>query len=85
MRRATVTRKSKETNVTVRLNLDGTGKTDVRTGLPFLDHMLTLLGTHGLFDLTVRAHGDLDIDVHHTNEDIGIVLGQAFDRALKDR
>lgn len=85
MRQASVTRKSKETNITITLSLDGRGKTLVNTGIPFLDHMLTLLGTHGHFDLTVRATGDLEIDVHHTNEDVGIVLGQAFDRALGDR
>ena len=85
MRRATVARKSKETNIAVRVNLDGGGKTSVHTGLPFLDHMLTLMGTHGVFDLTLKASGDLEIDRHHTNEDIGLVLGQAFDQALKDR
>ena len=85
MRKAQVVRKSKETNITVRVNLDGTGKTSVKTGIPFLDHMLTLLGTHGVFDLTLKASGDLHIDLHHTNEDIGLVLGQAFDQALKDR
>ncbi len=85
MRRATTTRTSKETNITVTLALDGTGKTSVKTGIPFLDHMLTLLGTHGLLDLTVKATGDLEIDLHHTNEDIGLVLGQAFDKALGDR
>ena len=85
MRKAIATRKSKETNITVTLNLDGHGATRVKTGIPFLDHMLTLLGTHGLYDLTVKATGDLDIDLHHTNEDIGLVLGQAFDEALKDR
>jgi len=85
MRRATVTRKSKETNITTMLNLDGQGKTSIKTGIPFLDHMVTLLGTHGLFDLTVKATGDLEIDVHHTNEDIGMVLGQALDEALGDR
>ena len=85
MRKATATRKSKETNITVTLNLDGHGKTSVKTGIPFLDHMLTLLGTHGLCDLTVKATGDLDIDLHHTNEDIGLVLGTAVDRALGDR
>jgi len=79
------TRKSKETNITVTLKLDGYGKTSVKTGIAFLDHMLTLLGTHGLCDLTVKATGDLDIDLHHTNEDIGLVLGQAFDKALGDR
>ncbi len=85
MRRATVSRTSKETKINVAVNLDGTGKTSVKTGIPFLDHMLTLLGTHGLCDLTVKATGDLDIDLHHTNEDIGLVLGQAFDKALGNR
>ena len=85
MRTATVARKSKETTIAVTLKLDGSGKTSVKTGMPFLDHMLTLVGTHGLYDLTVKASGDLEIDRHHTNEDIGIVLGQAFDRALRDR
>ncbi|MBI4597205.1 MAG: imidazoleglycerol-phosphate dehydratase HisB [Candidatus Omnitrophica bacterium] len=85
MRRATVTRKSKETNIAATVNLDGAGKTSVRTGIPFLDHMLTLLGTHGLMDLTLKATGDLDIDLHHTNEDIGLVLGQVLDTALGDR
>ncbi len=78
-------RRSKETNIEIRLNLDGRGTTAVKTGIPFLDHMLTLFGTHGLFDLTVKAKGDLEIDRHHTNEDIGLVLGQALDRSLKDR
>jgi imidazoleglycerol-phosphate dehydratase len=85
MRKAIATRKSKETNIAVSLNLDGGGKTSVKTGMPFLDHMLTLLGTHGLCDLTVKASGDLEVDRHHTNEDIGLVLGQALDRALGDR
>lgn len=85
MRRGTATRKSKETSISVSLNLDGRGKTSVKTGIPFLDHMLTLLGTHGLCDLIVRASGDLDVDLHHTNEDIGLVLGQALDRALGTR
>jgi len=85
MRRATVTRATKETRVRVSLDLDGSGKIVVKTGIPFLDHMLTLLGTHGLFDLTVRASGDLEVDVHHTNEDIGLALGQAFDEALGNR
>ena len=85
MRRATATRKSKETNVSVVLNLDGNGTTSVKTGIPFLDHMLTLLGTHGLCDLTVRATGDLRVDRHHTNEDIGLVLGEALDQALGNR
>ena len=85
MRRASITRKSKETSIAVTVNLDGAGKTAVATGIPFLDHMLTLLGTHGLLDLSVKATGDLDIDLHHTNEDIGLVVGQAVDRALGDR
>ena len=85
MRRATASRRSKETDITVRLNLDGKGATSVKTGVGFLDHMLTLLGTHGSFDLAVKAKGDLEIDWHHTNEDVGLVLGQAFDRALGDR
>lgn len=82
MRRATVTRNTKETRIAVTLNLDGKGKASVKTGLPFLDHMLTLLGTHGVFDLSVNATGDLDVDVHHTNEDIGLTLGQALLKAL---
>ena len=85
MRTAIATRKSKETNIAVNLNLDGSGKASVKTGIPFLDHMLTLLGTHGIFDLTIKASGDLEVDMHHTNEDAGLVLGQAFDQALKDR
>jgi len=82
MRRAVVRRNTKETHVAVALNLNGSGKAKVKTGIPFLDHMLTLLGTHGVFDLTVRAKGDLDVDVHHTNEDVGLALGQAFSKAL---
>ena len=85
MRRATATRKTKETNLAATLNLDGHGKASVNSGIPFLDHMLTLLATHGLFDLALKGAGDLEIDIHHTNEDVGIVLGQAFDRALGDR
>jgi imidazoleglycerol-phosphate dehydratase len=85
MRRATVTRKSKETDITVSVNLDGRGKASAKTGMPFLDHMLVLFGTHGLLDLAVKARGDLEIDRHHTNEDIGLVLGQAVDQALGDR
>ena len=85
MRRATASRRSRETDITVTLNLDGKGAASVKTGVGFLDHMLTLLGTHGSFDLAVKAKGDLEIDWHHTNEDVGLVLGQAFDRALGDR
>ena len=85
MRRAKVTRKSKETDITVTLSLDGTGKTSAKTGIPFLDHMLILFGVHGILDLRISAKGDLNVDVHHTNEDVGLVLGQAIDQALGDR
>lgn len=85
MRQSTIRRTTKETKITAQLMLDGTGKTSVKTGIAFLDHMLTLLGVHGVFDLTLRASGDLDVDLHHTNEDVGLVLGQAFDQALGDR
>lgn len=81
-RKATVTRSTKETSVTVTLNVDGTGKCDVETGIPFLDHMLAQLCSHGLFDLHVRAKGDLWIDDHHTNEDVGITLGMALSEAV---
>jgi imidazoleglycerol-phosphate dehydratase len=85
MRRAAITRNTRETAIAVRLNLDGRGAVSVRTGLPFLDHMLTLLATHGVFDLTLTAKGDLDVDLHHTNEDLGLALGGAFDKALGRR
>ena len=81
-RQATVERNTKETQITVTLRLDGSGQLDVETGLPFLDHMLDQIARHGLIDLTVRATGDLDIDAHHTVEDIGITLGQALNQAL---
>tara|TARA_B100001057_G_scaffold4157_2_gene3720 strand:+ start:2471 stop:3091 length:621 start_codon:yes stop_codon:yes gene_type:complete len=82
-RQATVERNTSETQITVTLNLDGTGKLDVETGLPFLDHMLDQIARHGLIDLTIKATGDLDIDAHHTVEDIGITLGQALNKALE--
>ncbi len=85
MRQANIIRKSKETNIRVTLNLDGAGKASVKTGIPFLNHMLTLLGVHGLLDLNIQAQGDLDIDLHHTNEDIGLVLGEALDQTLGKR
>ncbi|MCX8006514.1 MAG: imidazoleglycerol-phosphate dehydratase HisB [Coriobacteriia bacterium] len=84
-REAIVERSTKETSVRVRLDLDGTGITDVATGVPFFDHMLEALGRHGLLDLEVAAAGDLAVDAHHTVEDVGIVMGQALDRALGDR
>src|SRR3978361_675766 len=82
---ATVERKTSETDITLTLNLDGTGVADIATGIGFLDHMLTALARHGLFDLKVRATGDLHIDFHHTTEDVGIVLGAAFFKAIGDK
>ena len=85
MRQATVERNTKETRVSVTVNLDGTGTYDVSTGIGFLDHMLEQLSRHSLIDLHVRAEGDLHIDFHHTTEDTGIALGQALSEALGDR
>lgn len=84
-RRAVVTRVTGETDITVELDLDGTGTCLIDTGVPFFDHMLNAFGRHGLFDLTVRATGDIEVDAHHTVEDTGIVLGQAFTQALGDK
>ena len=84
-RSAEIIRKTGETQITIRLNVDGFGKGDIDTGVPFMDHMLTLFARHGFFDLEVEAHGDLDVDYHHTLEDLGLALGMAFDRALGDR
>src|SRR5918912_562030 len=84
-RRATVERRTRETNVTVDLVLDGSGTTDVATGIGFYDHLLSSLAHHGLFDLEVRAAGDLHVDEHHTVEDVALVLGSAFAEALGDR
>lgn len=84
-RRAVVTRVTGETDITVELDLDGTGTCLIDTGVPFFDHMLNAFGRHGLFDLTVRAIGDVEVDAHHTVEDTGIVLGQAFAEALGDK
>jgi imidazoleglycerol-phosphate dehydratase len=82
---ATVERATRETDITVSIDLDGTGQTKISTGVPFFDHMLEAFGRHGLFDLAVAAKGDLDIDAHHTVEDVGIVLGQAISEALADK
>lgn len=82
MRVAEITRKTKETDIRVSVDLDGAGNADVATGIGFFDHMLTHLAKHGLFDIRVAARGDLEIDAHHTVEDIGIALGQAFLKAL---
>lgn len=84
-RTAEVTRTTGETNITIKLDLDGTGSCNISTGVPFFDHMLNAFGRHGLFDLTVNAVGDTEVDAHHTVEDTGIVLGQAFARALGDK
>jgi imidazoleglycerol-phosphate dehydratase len=82
MRTGEIARKTLETAVTVKINLDGTGKTDINTGVGFLDHMLTLLGKHSFMDIEVKAQGDLQVDSHHTVEDIGLALGQALKQAL---
>lgn len=84
-RTATLTRKTAETEISVTLDLDGTGRADIDTGIGFLDHMLTAVARHGLIDLIVRAQGDLHIDFHHTTEDVGIVLGSAIAKALGDK
>jgi imidazoleglycerol-phosphate dehydratase len=84
-RTATRTRSTKETSIEVSIDLDGTGQTDVSTGIPFYDHMLDQLGRHAGFDLTVKADGDLHIDTHHTVEDVAIAVGEAFREALGDK
>ena len=84
-RRAEIERKTAETQISIKLNLDGEGKCDIATGIGFLDHMLTLLAKHSFMDLTVKAKGDLEVDSHHTVEDIGIVLGEALQEALGDK
>ena len=82
---ATVLRKTAETNIALTLAVDGRGVSQIETGVPFFDHMLTLFAKHGLFDLTVKAKGDVAVDYHHTVEDVGLVLGQAFKEALGDK
>lgn len=84
-RTASVSRDTNETQITIVLNIDGTGKTSMDTGLPFLEHMLNQIARHGLLDLDIKASGDLEIDAHHTVEDIGITLGQAFAKAVGDK
>ena len=84
-RKATVERNTKETQIEVSLILDGKGKTELNIGIPFLEHMLEQVARHGLFDLSIKAKGDLEIDAHHTVEDVGITLGQAFTQALKNK
>ena len=85
MREATITRKTNETDIFLELKIDGTGASEVKSGSAFLDHMLTLFARHGGFDLVVRCAGDIDVDCHHTAEDIGICLGRAFREALLDK
>lgn len=84
-RSAKILRKTGETNISLSLNIDGKGKSAVKTGIPFFDHMLTLFAKHGIFDLKLAAKGDIDVDYHHTVEDVGICLGQAFKEALGDK
>jgi len=84
-RTAEVERKTKETSIRIVLKLEGSGKNEISTGIPFFNHMLTLFTVHGFFDLSIDAVGDIDVDFHHTIEDVGLVLGDAFDSALGDR
>ncbi len=84
-RSSEVDRKTKETEINVTLNIDGKGKSEISTGIPFFDHMLTLFSTHGFVDLNVKARGDLEVDFHHTVEDVGLVMGDALNKALGER
>ncbi|MPZ78521.1 MAG: imidazoleglycerol-phosphate dehydratase HisB [Deltaproteobacteria bacterium] len=85
VRTGTVERKTKESEITVVLNIEGSGKAKVETGMPFLNHMLDSFSRHGLFDLMIQARGDLEVDYHHTVEDVGLALGEAFKKALGDK
>jgi imidazoleglycerol-phosphate dehydratase len=85
LRQAQIRRKTSETSIAVKLNLDGQGRSSIRTGIPFFDHMLTLFAKHAVVNLTLRCSGDLEVDAHHTVEDCGIALGQAFVQALGDK
>ena len=84
-RRAQIKRRTKETDIEAEVVIDGSGKASAKTGIPFLDHMLETLAKHGMFDIRLKAKGDLDIDSHHTNEDVGIALGEAFKAALREK
>jgi len=84
-RKANIKRKTSETDIQLQLILDGEGRSQVTTGIPFLNHMIALLAKHGLFNIQLKAKGDLDVDIHHTNEDVGIVLGEALKHALGDK
>jgi imidazoleglycerol-phosphate dehydratase len=84
-RNSKVSRETKETVIEARLDIDGQGINEITTGVPFFDHMLTLMAAHGFFDMSIQAKGDIDVDYHHTIEDVGLVLGDAFDKALGDR
>ncbi len=85
MRKKIIKRKTRETQISLSLNIDGSGKSSIDTGVGILDHMLELFAFHGFFDLQIKAKGDLKVDIHHTNEDVGIVLGQAFKEALSNK
>ena len=85
LRQAEIQRKTNETEISVFLDIDGSGNSNIDTGVPFLDHMLHQISSHGLFDLNIKAIGDIEIDDHHTNEDVGIALGKAFSKSLGDR
>ena len=84
-RKSKLKRQTKETNIEIELNLDGTGKSDIDTGLKLFDHMLTSFSKHGFFDLKIKAIGDLEVDDHHTVEDVGLLLGECFKEALQDK